>query len=242
MELEMRYQQRLEEWLKISNDQWEQLLGFGVEDGTELDLDYSFSTEAEESARAFATAFQQRYGTQPEVRFLEADDIGPAIWAIHGTTPPTPSSLAFLNSWVEDLVRLGAMHNCLFEGWGTYPPQAKPSTSLKIGSFSADQETIDKYPVLINFFIPLPLQPIERSEQFDQPLERMLVAEGLGRIVRSGSICDIGDEGLAIIGFEIRIRVIEYDTTSKRIREFLIKTGAPENHEMEQATSDLLVD
>ena len=226
-----KFQQRLDEWLEINVEQWNQLRSLGVKDGSEVELDYSFSTEDENEAKNFLKNLKEKFSYEAKIEFLPADENGnSAIWAIFGTTPPTKTDLEFLNIWVKELIHLGQVDNCLFEGWGAYPPGAKPQFSLGLGSFEEVDESVKlQYPVLLHIKIPEHIEPIDRGEKYDDPLSTQLEAGGYGKILRVGSLLSISENGVEIVGIEMIIRVKEKDSGIELLKGLLIELGAPIN-------------
>ncbi len=239
MALAARYQEKLDEWLEMNREQWAQLQQHGATDGSELELDYSFSCADEPSAKAFAKEYEHRYAGKPTVEFLPQDGPDePAAWAIFGTTPPTATTLASLDAWVEELIRLGAESGCLFEGWGTYPPGATKQL-LSIGQFHQDDdETKARFPLLLHVRVPMSVEPIERGERYDEPLATMLEKKSLGRLIRAGSLCDA--ETYETVGFELVLRVADQELAARSVKQKLLESGAPDSLEVRPIDEDTL--
>ena len=241
MTLAKNYQQVLDEWIEINKEQWGTLCEHGAEEGSELNLDYNFSTAEESTARGFAQAYEQRYGHAPEVEFFpDEGPEKPAVWAIMGSTPPTKTTLKFLDGWVEELVRLGAEHDTMFEGWGAYPPGGEEPETFSLGAaFSLDDdESVKRYPNLLHVQVDEDIQPIDRGDKYDDPLSDMLEEEELGTISRAGSKFVTEGEGLKITGFEIVVRVADQSAAEKRVREFMLGLGATDSMTVDQIDED----
>ena len=227
MVLKPEYKAKLEEWLRINKEQWEQLGAHGVVDGTELELDYNFVAPDEAAAEAFCKALGEKFNYQSKVVLLPEDDQGnPAAWVVHGTTEPTKSGLDFLDGWVTKLVEFGAERSCMFEGWGAYPPNVKQQFSLAIGGFENDPEIEAEFPKLIHVTIPESVEPKDRWDKYEGPLSEMLEDEGLGKIARAGSLLDITEDGLKIRGIEFVIHVAEAAPAMELVKSFLETLGA----------------
>ncbi len=240
MALAEKYQKVLDEWIEINREQWDALCAHGVEDGTELNLDYSFSTAEEATAQGFAQAFEKRYGYASEIQFFPYESPEePAVWAIQGSTPSTKTNLEFLNKWVEELVLFGAEHDTMFEGWGAYPPGAE-AMSMGVAFSQDDEESVKKFPHLLHVQVTEDIQPIDRGEKYDDPLFDMLEEEGLGAFSRAGSQFVNEDDGIRITGFEIVIRVADQVIAQKRIREFMLGLGADSSMTIDAIDEDMV--
>jgi hypothetical protein len=220
------YKKKYDEWLGINREQWGQLTQFGVCDGTELELDFTFSSSTESSAKNLESSLKANCDYESTVEFLPEDGPeSPATWVVYGTTPPTASSLESLDTWVEKLIQLGADNECMFESWGTYPPQSE--RSLFLGANSGIKS--DEYPFNITVRIPGHIEPMDRGERYEDPLNVKLQEAQLGEVVGGGSQLD---EQFAIQSIDLEVCVADIDVALTMISKVLEECGAPKGSKL----------
>ena len=108
--------------LEMNRLTWSQLQEHGVNDETELRLDFLFVAPGQHQAEALAGAIRARTDYDVEAGTLRQGLLGRKTWTVNGTTQPTPVSLAVLDEWVTRMVEWGDAHSCEFDGWGAQVP------------------------------------------------------------------------------------------------------------------------
>ena len=107
------YESTLQEQLAMNEQTWSTLQENGVDDSTELSLDFAYDAPGETEAEALATHL--RAETDYEVSVEDG-------W-VSGSTKPMRVSREILDQWVERMVAAGAEHGpCQFDGWGAELP------------------------------------------------------------------------------------------------------------------------
>ncbi|MFP4475762.1 MAG: ribonuclease E inhibitor RraB [Desulfatibacillaceae bacterium] len=114
--LEGRYEEILKRHLLTNLETWRLLQRNGVDEYSEVRLNFFFYTSEEEAANALYDYLQSE--TEYDLE-MEKKGLLKKTWRISGATQPTAISLIILNDWVRWMVSAGARHNCEFHGWGT---------------------------------------------------------------------------------------------------------------------------
>jgi hypothetical protein len=91
----------------------------GVDDRTELKLEYFFYTDTEGKARMLSGSLQ-KLGYSPEHKRCPYDK---KLFLINGWTPEMQMNEVTVAEWVKKMCRLGVDHDSEFDGWGTNPNQ-----------------------------------------------------------------------------------------------------------------------
>jgi regulator of RNase E activity RraB len=92
---------------------FQRLLELGLSPDHELNLDFAFVADDEESLRALS-----KYLTL-ETDYELVVGVSDGAWSLTGTTQPTQVTLEILDKWVEWMAHAGVSHRCEFDGWGT---------------------------------------------------------------------------------------------------------------------------
>jgi len=96
--------------LAATRQMWAALQQHGVNEETEVTLEFYYQAASRQDAEQLA-----RFLRQATVNDVVLED-----HAVSGTTQPIPIDAPFLDQWVEWMVYAGAEHgNCLFNGWRT---------------------------------------------------------------------------------------------------------------------------
>ena len=96
-------------------------------------------------------------------------------------------------------------------------------------------------PFVIYVMIPGDIQPLERGERFEDPLEGLLKAASLGTITGGGSqMDDPYPDGRPRVEYcGIDIDATDQDAARKLLRSALVKLGAPVGTELHFTTGDM---
>lgn len=91
--------------------------------------------------------------------------------------------------------------------------------------------------------IPGDIQPMERGERFEDPLQAMLEEAGLGEVSGGGSsLSDADAEGRRVVEFcGIDIDVADRDTALERLRAFLPQLSIPSGTELQHTRDGRLL-
>ena len=101
--------------LAMNAQTWATLRGYGVDESTELVLDFFFVAPSEHAAWELAAFLR---GETDYTITVSAARIG-----VKGSTQPTAVSLEILDQWVDWMVSAGAEYGeCEFDGWGAQVP------------------------------------------------------------------------------------------------------------------------
>lgn len=96
-----------------------QLQKLGVTDATSLKLEFFFYTDTDSKAQGLENALKElQYEAH---RGPSASD--PNSVLINGWTTSMKMDVRTVVAWTEEMCRLGFMHDCEFDGWGTSPKQ-----------------------------------------------------------------------------------------------------------------------
>ena len=107
----------LRQQLAMNRETWKKLQEHGVDETTELRLDFFYDGPGEAEANELAAFL--RAETDYEVAVDPEEG-----WAVNGTTRATTISLEILDDWVRWMVAAGAEHGgCEFDGWGAQVPE-----------------------------------------------------------------------------------------------------------------------
>ena len=101
--------------LAMNAQTWEALQRYGVDESTELVLDFFYVAPSEHAAWELAAFLK----AQTDYTIMVST--GP--YGVKGSTQPTAVSLEILDEWVDWMVSAGAEHGeCEFDGWGAQVP------------------------------------------------------------------------------------------------------------------------
>lgn len=101
---------------------WAALRARGVDETTQLVIDFAFTAPGKQQADELLTALRRQTNFAAEVR---AEGSRPRrLWRVVGRTQPSTASVAMLDDWVTFMVTTGAEHGgCRFDGWGVAVPE-----------------------------------------------------------------------------------------------------------------------
>ena len=119
MGLPVWYESTLSLQLSMNPQTWEALQGCGVDESSELSLEFSYAAPGEEQAEALVAYVRAETDYQIDTRSNKKGLLAKRTWMVVGQTQPTRVSLDVLNDWVAWMVATGAQHGgCEFDGWG----------------------------------------------------------------------------------------------------------------------------
>src|SRR5437868_12758644 len=119
-DLDTRYRRLLAKQLVMNEETWGRLRTHGVDEGTQLRLDFSYSAADRASAESLKGVLSDQ--TDYDVK-VQSTGTFTKRWTVTGSTHPTAVSNAILDQWVDWMVTAGLHQNCEFDGWGTEVPR-----------------------------------------------------------------------------------------------------------------------
>ena len=115
--LDDRYRRLLAKQLVMNEQTWSTLVTRGVNESTELRLDFAYAAPDRSSAESLESVLKEQ--TDYDVRIQSSGNLLRKTWAVVGSTRPTQVSHEILDQWVDWMVTAGLHQNCEFDGWGT---------------------------------------------------------------------------------------------------------------------------
>lgn len=110
------FEDTLARQLEMTPQTWSQLREAGVDEATELALEFAYDAPGQEEAQRLADFLAAE--TDYEVAAGDSDG-----WEVVGKTKPEPVNEEKLRGWVEWMVTAGAERGpCKFDGWGAEVP------------------------------------------------------------------------------------------------------------------------
>jgi len=122
-----KYERILNAHLEVNPSSWEALQQRGVDEQTELQLDFEFTAPGEQETRSLMRFLRAEtdYEFQGGAR-NESD--GTQRWMVLGMTSPMALSLDVLNEWVTRMTAYGRDGGpASFDGWGARTPESAPA-------------------------------------------------------------------------------------------------------------------
>jgi|SRR5687767_3008037 len=114
--LDDRYRRLLARQLAMNEKTWAVLEARGVNETTELRLDFFYFAPDLVSAEALKAVLDEQ--TDYDVSIEPNSTPGVAPFSVVGSTQSTTVSAAILDQWVDWMVTAGLHQNCEFDGWG----------------------------------------------------------------------------------------------------------------------------
>ena len=109
--------------LAMNPQTWAALQEHGVDESSELRLEFFYAAPGEAAARGLGAYLEEETDYDASVKAAKARRLSKRQWTVTGTTQPTAVSLDILNGWVQWMVVAGAEHGaCDFDGWGAQTP------------------------------------------------------------------------------------------------------------------------
>ncbi len=95
---------------------WEQFVENGVDENSELNLEFMFLAPSKEMALSLSNALDD-YQTE-----IKSEGLFKKKWFVEGATDPTNVSKEILVQWLEFMISKGWEFGCEFDGFGASMP------------------------------------------------------------------------------------------------------------------------
>lgn len=113
-----RFDDLLSQQLAMNQKTWETLQGHGIDEQTQLRLDFSYNAATHEAAKQLHAFLAEETGY--DVRMDSDGSLWRKRWRVEGSTQETTVSQQILDEWVTWMVVAGKENGaCDFDGWGT---------------------------------------------------------------------------------------------------------------------------
>jgi len=112
----MGYEDNIAHQLRMLNTKWEAFKENGVNEDTELVLEFVYLAPNKESANSLNTALEN-YDSSTRSRGLLKKK-----WFVDGKSHPTTVSKETLAQWLDFMITLGWEHSCEFDGFESSLP------------------------------------------------------------------------------------------------------------------------
>jgi tetratricopeptide (TPR) repeat protein len=99
-----------------------QLSKYGVNDQSQLTLEFFFYTDKQDKASNLAIELK-KLNYNIETVDKSAGDSN--LWIVTGWTTPIKMDLSAVTKWTEQMCKIGFDNDCDFDGWGTNPDQGE---------------------------------------------------------------------------------------------------------------------
>jgi hypothetical protein len=112
-------QDALRHQLAMNPRTWAALNEHGVDESTELRLDFFYVSPGQTEAEALGEFLRRETDYEVSVHNIKKGMLLKKQWIVTGSTQPTAVSLDILDQWVSWMVVAGADNGaCEFDGWG----------------------------------------------------------------------------------------------------------------------------
>ena len=112
------YEQLLSRQLLMNQQTWATLQKHGINEESELRLDFSYNAPSQEGAELLRSFLYEE--TDYDVRVESDGSLWRKKWRVEGSTQATTVSQQILDEWVTWMVIAGKEKGgCDFDGWGT---------------------------------------------------------------------------------------------------------------------------
>ncbi len=106
--------------LEMTTSTWAALQKEGIKEGDIRAVDFFFDARDETNAQALGAALEDGHASSADVSNQRVGLLRrKVVWSVSGTTAPLRLSVDSLRDWVTTMVKLGAKHDAVFDGWGT---------------------------------------------------------------------------------------------------------------------------
>jgi hypothetical protein len=113
------FHETLRRQLAMNPQTWAALQEHGVDESTELRLDFFYGAPGEAEAQSLAAFLRDETDYDVAVDATKKGMLSKKQWSVTGSTQPTKVSVDILNQWVQWMVAAGAENGgCEFDGWG----------------------------------------------------------------------------------------------------------------------------
>lgn len=117
------FDETLTRQLAMNPRTWAALQEHGVDEATELRLDFFYAAPDEAAAASLAAFLRDETDYDVTVDAVKKGMLSRKQWSVGGSTQPTRLSAEILDQWVEWMVAAGAQAGeCVFDGWGAQVP------------------------------------------------------------------------------------------------------------------------
>ena len=120
---ENQFNKNLASQKRMNFDTLLQLGKYGVDNDSQLRLEYFFYTNEQDKASNLAIELS-KLGYEVTVDISEGNK---DQWVITGWTTKMQMDLNTVTGWTNQMCKLGYDNDCDFDGWGTFPDQDKES-------------------------------------------------------------------------------------------------------------------
>ncbi len=103
----------------MNEETWERLREHGVNESTQLRLDFSYAATDRASAESLRAVLADQ--TVYDVK-VQSTGTFTKRWMVEGSAQSTAVSSAILDRWVDWMVTAGLQQHCEFDGWGAEVP------------------------------------------------------------------------------------------------------------------------
>ncbi len=122
-----KYERILKAHLEVNPSSWEALQLRGVDEQTELQLDFEFTALGEPETRSLMRFLRAETDYEFQGGARNEKD-GSQRWMVIGRTSPMALSVDVLNEWVTRMTAYGRDHGpASFDGWGARTPESAPA-------------------------------------------------------------------------------------------------------------------
>lgn len=113
----------LREQLAMTAQTWATLQEHGVDESTELELDFFYIAPGQSEAETLSAFLRRETDYFVVVDKARKRMLSRKAWYVMGRTEPAAVTLEILDEWVRWMVAAGAEHGgCEFDGWGAAVP------------------------------------------------------------------------------------------------------------------------
>jgi hypothetical protein len=110
--------------LSMNSTTWRALQAAGVNEQTELKLDFFFNAPNESQANQVAEFLRMETDYTVSTAALSTDGLKSEVWRVTGQTRSTTVSEEILNQWTKWMIVAGFQNgDCEFDGWGALAPK-----------------------------------------------------------------------------------------------------------------------
>lgn len=110
------YETNLNHQLDMLDVTWEQFVANGVDNNSELILDFMYLALNKKAAFSLSNALED-YQTE-----TKSEGLFKKKWSVEGVTHPTNVSKDILVQWLEFMISKGWEYDCEFDGFGALMP------------------------------------------------------------------------------------------------------------------------
>lgn len=210
--------------LQTSSVEYERHFLLGFEAGSVIRLAYSFECPTKRAAEKLRAYMREQAGDKITISARGRGCV------LRGQTGELAFDLPTILRWVGYMCDAGNGCGCRFDGWK--PKRTGPAASGEGEGQTVEgepQSTGPDYPHLVVAKILDAIDPFERGEKYDDPLDEVLQERSLGEVTGGGSQLS-SDFEVAYVDLEIHLA--DLDGALELTRQTLRKLGAPKGSEL----------